>query len=559
MEPPAAPSSAMEPPAAPARSGALDAILVIPDAPLHSIDFGIDTITYETGSKFKGLSMLPRGLHLVYYSTGMGSRQGFFFNAVKGEVVVRPWDARNEEICARNTLSEEQYRALLQAIMRGDLNANLGPYPMSQHHSWVNLSNFISNQVLARADIPTDVLVFPGDEEDIMSIDKAIASARSGGMSARNNSSSSSALKPFFPDLARVPRFSDIITTELRVKDSVARDDGMLRELMNLSLDKSKVLYALVKGYFDESWDDLLGELQLSFVLMMFLYSYPAMEHWKLLVSTICSCERILVADTNFTTNFIRILYSQLKFIPEDFFENELSKDNFMRASLTSLFSNLNTSSISEELKEHRKRFLFFVRKRFGLFEIGSNSSGSPSFVASHGSGDNGYGSDLTYNLVEEDMPTIVDEDGLGGIESRLEDQLNVSSNAFARMRQPVQAAAPHAHHWDAVDCALGIVVNGAVVTAMEVAGHEEEDREGQTLPPVSGSAMSPSQAEAAIFSWRYPCLYEEMCRQAGREDMVMTAVRLLDMPVDQGGGNNSLYFEAKMFVEMEVGIAKRV
>ena len=562
IEPSEHTSTAADPRSGPrsAAARAVDAILVITDAPTHGIDFGIDTITYETGTKFKGLSMVPRGMHLVYYSTGMGSRQGFFFNAVKGEVVVRPWDSRNEEICARNTLGEEAYKSLLQALARGELNANLGPYPTSQHHSWINLSNFISNKVLARADIPTDVLIFPGDDEDIMSIDKAMAGSQRGG-AAIKDPGSSTALKPFFPDLARMPRFSDVLTADLKVKDRVARDENMLRELVSLSLDKSKALHALVKSYFDDSWDDLLGELQLSFVLMMFLYSYPAMEHWKLLVSTICSCESILVADTNFTTNFIRILYSQLKFVPEDFFENELSKENFLRSSLTSLFSYLNTRSISEELKEHRKRFLFFVRKRFGLFEISNGANGS-AFVASDTTAAEsthpssfGDGSDLMYNLIDEDMPVIVDENDLGGVERRFEEQLIVGRNAFANVYPPLQVAHPHASHWESVDSVLGIVVGGAgtPVPVMEEGG--EENR--HTATHASSAPLTPSQSEAALFSWRYPELYEEMCRQAGREDLVMTAVRLLDTPVADGDGSRHLYIEAKMYLEMEVSMQR--
>jgi len=48
-------------------------ILVIVDSP-PGIEFGIDCMTYETGPKFRGISMIPAGLHFVYHSSGMCPR-----------------------------------------------------------------------------------------------------------------------------------------------------------------------------------------------------------------------------------------------------------------------------------------------------------------------------------------------------------------------------------------------------------------------------------------------------------------------------------------------------
>ncbi len=93
------------------------AILVVPDAPT-GIDFGIDSISYTTGANFRGLSCLPDGLHFVYYSTGLGARQGFFMQCKRGDLHVRPWDKKNEEILAWNNLSEDSTKNLTQAVHR---------------------------------------------------------------------------------------------------------------------------------------------------------------------------------------------------------------------------------------------------------------------------------------------------------------------------------------------------------------------------------------------------------------------------------------------------------
>ena len=85
-----------------------NAIYVVTDAP-SGLEFGIDCITYETGPKFSGLSAIPAGFHFIYYSTGMGSRQGYFVKAVKEEVYIHSWDSKNEEILPYNNLYEFEH------------------------------------------------------------------------------------------------------------------------------------------------------------------------------------------------------------------------------------------------------------------------------------------------------------------------------------------------------------------------------------------------------------------------------------------------------------------
>lgn len=110
------------------------AILIVPDVPA-TLEFGIDLMTYETGTRFLGVSLIPPGLHFIHHSVGMGIKQGFFFYADKGNIVIRPWDSSEEEIQCTNTLSEESSLALCGAVHRGELNSQLGPYPVSQHHT----------------------------------------------------------------------------------------------------------------------------------------------------------------------------------------------------------------------------------------------------------------------------------------------------------------------------------------------------------------------------------------------------------------------------------------
>jgi len=66
-------------------------------------EFGIDLNSWTIGPKFKGVKMIPPGLHFVYYSAvskygGITPRTGFFCFVKKREVVVKKWDFSTEEI-----------------------------------------------------------------------------------------------------------------------------------------------------------------------------------------------------------------------------------------------------------------------------------------------------------------------------------------------------------------------------------------------------------------------------------------------------------------------------
>jgi hypothetical protein len=61
--------------------------------------------------------------------------------------------------------------------------------------------------------------------------------------------------------------------------------------------------------------------------------------------------------------------------------------------------------------------------------------------------------------------------------------------------------------------------------------------------------AATATDWEELKFSWRYPLVYESMQRALGREDMLMTARRLLD---ECGTGTGTVQQEAMRFIELE-------
>ena len=233
--------------------------------------------------------------------------------------------------------------------------------------------------------------------------------------------------------MARVARFVDIEGIEKQYIQALQQSDNNTTEdkpnTNPNSKSKSNTTSALTNHYLDKSeyleylidteyiyWEDLLGELQLAFILFLLLYSYPALKHWQKCIHLICNSKGYMLKNQAFISRFMRILFHQLNFAPYDFFIEEISKNNFLRNSLSNLISNLysididtienienkndavdmgvdtdintvdgnemelddtntntsnnnNTNGLSDTTREVRKRLLLFLTKKFDLFQ----------------------------------------------------------------------------------------------------------------------------------------------------------------------------------------------
>ena len=517
-----------------------DSFFVLTDAP-SSLDFGVDCMSYETGPKFSGLSLIPPGLHFIHHSTGMGARTGFFRLFKKSEVVARQWDASTEEIVPVNTLSEESQQALQQAIQLGELNEHLGPYPLSQYSTWRNLSNYVSLSCLERAGCSYETNIGPGeDPEDTLP-------------------SCSASLHCKYAPLSL--KYSSVAEMEKSLLQSTHASSNP-SDVTSLYMDKSAVVQSLVQSYFNNNWNDLLGELQLSFLLFVLLYSHPALRQWKSLIATMCKCDRLFHLQPEFMCAFIRILYEQLSFCPIDFFEAELSKKNFLQSSMSDLFEILNSKALDASLLEHRKRLLLFVQKKFGLFEERAQS-----FVNSEGN----LVHSEPFNLVEEDLPVFL-EDLKDSVTNRMatagsrdmppnercsfEERLAIMSAALDAVSQQRGASIAQ---FDSEDIVRIDFIDSSS-SPISVAVTEGAAPAAPETVVSSSIPLSNLEIEVGLYSWRYPHLFDAMVSE--KEDLTMTAMRILDEDCTNSLTDRNrfrLLAEAKMFLEEEVSKRSRL
>lgn len=117
---------------------------------------------------------------------------------------------------------------------------------------------------------------------------------------------------------------------------------------------------------------NILCELQFAFVSFLIGQNYEAFEQWKSLVQLLCNCEQAIVEYNRFYTEFVNVLYFQLKEMPEDFFVDIISKDNFLLVNLHNFFDNVSEVNsqdglLMKGLHDKSVKFKNYVTQRFGI------------------------------------------------------------------------------------------------------------------------------------------------------------------------------------------------
>lgn len=457
-------------------------VLLVQNFP-HGLEFGMNCMVYESGPRFQGVVMIPHGIHFIYYSHINFPRQGFFtVYQPSSRLKIRHWDTESDELVSVKSgpvLMEQQQRLLC-----GDLNSNVAPYSEEHHHAWQNITQFITEAVLLRANCDLDKTLLAGDVDDETEADKELtrvllSNKRSSFLSTIGTSERTSTAS-----------YCPIRQIEAEVVQSTYNTSAFARKLTQMQLDKSWLIEEMLQRYYPQKhWSALLGELQVSFIMFMMLYSYHSLNHWKLLIGYVCKAEHFLQTNQDFSASFIKVLFNQLKFIPDDFFENEISANSFILPALTSLFSCLNYVACSEDLNEHKRRFERYISKKFNI-RVVSTTITTPAVANLQSSADlpmENSGEEATvddsYCVMEGNERQLQDEETAHIVSSDLPQE----GPGEPLTTTPVRLSIPMDH------------------------------------------VLSPAEKEELKFSWRYPLICTEMKKSNGREDMIMTAMRLYE------------------------------
>jgi len=338
------------------------ATFVLLDMP-PGTEFGIDMNSWNTGERFKGVKMIPPGIHFVYYSSvnlkdrAVAPRTGFFVNFSRGELVARKWDPSVEDVV--DTVSAEDMDRMKADIK--NLDKYLGVYPYNSWKKWVSLTNRISPATLVRLE---------PFAQKICSAPELISDPRS--EEERGDKEEDPRLPKMYPKPGTEIRYTPLWKQAFPTGSTPG-------EISKYSMDSSHQLGQFIASlsllYGDQvsssmsdhsHTEEVLAELQFSFLCFLVGRNYDSFERWKRLVIILCNCDEALAKHSQLFLNFISDLYFQMREVPNDFFVDIVTSNNFLVTSLSTFFSAIRTSlGASKQLKDKAAKFEANLTKKF--------------------------------------------------------------------------------------------------------------------------------------------------------------------------------------------------
>ncbi|XP_075230621.1 protein AAR2 homolog [Lycorma delicatula] len=318
-------------------------------------EFGIDLKSWTVGEKFRGVKMIPPGLHFVYFNASnehgdLAPRIGFMHNFEKKSFLVKKWDTELEDISTED-LTEEEVMRLKSNLL--ELDRYLGTYPFDVWNKWKKLTDKI-NENLVKKLIP-----------ECGKIRSALEQVFS------NQPKKQKRLSRFTTEEDReeklLPQLQPLPGTELRFTpfpDKCFPLGSSPAEITQHSLDKTYSLDSMLSTCVSPS--DIIGELQFAFICFLVGLSLESFEHWKQLVSLFCSCDLAVKRRASLYQQFFEALEVQLEEVPEDFLVDIVSSNNIIYQSLRDLFRTIQESDrVDGRLQSKAERFKEKLSEKF--------------------------------------------------------------------------------------------------------------------------------------------------------------------------------------------------
>ncbi|XP_034643669.1 protein AAR2 homolog isoform X1 [Trachemys scripta elegans] len=342
--------------------GATVVILNMPEG----TEFGIDYNTWHVGPRFRGVKMIPPGIHFFHYSSvnrcntkETGPRTGFFLSLQQRDLQILHWNSLNEEVDL-TPASEEEIEIMRSNLQ--EMDKFLGPYPYETLKKWISLTNFISEPVMKKLQPESgQICAF----SEVLPV---LAGKHTKDRAEQNLPRYDTECKSYAEGLARLPKMKLKAGTEIRFTEMPKQmypDGATPEEITRHSMDLSYALETVINKQYSSQPQDVLAELQFAFICFLIGNVYDAFEHWKKLLNVLCRSEDAIGKHQALYTNLISVLYHQLSEIPADFFVDIVSQDNFLTSTLQVFFSYTCSTTVDRTLRKKAEKFKAHLTKKF--------------------------------------------------------------------------------------------------------------------------------------------------------------------------------------------------
>ncbi|XP_032512725.2 protein AAR2 homolog [Danaus plexippus] len=330
--------------------------------------FGIDMQCWNTDEDFRGIKMIPPGLHYVHYAavnkdTGdVSPRSGFMHYFDKKEFLVKMWDKHLEDI-SREEISEESIQRLRENLL--NIDKHLAPYPYEIWQKWKLLSSQINADLAKKlspetglirssvellstsdADRPRGVKVTENSEvSTITENNDEISTPSQSGLKRTRRSTQQEKEEAMLPNLKPAPGMS-MRFTEIP-KDKYPPGSAP-QEITKHYLDQSYTLELMIRAHDEPLY--IIGEMQFAFLCFLISHSLEAFEHWKSMVILFCSCEDAIHKYRSIYFHFIKTIEIQIDEMPEEFLADIVMNKNLVYKKLRELFRTAYMSKVDGRL-----------------------------------------------------------------------------------------------------------------------------------------------------------------------------------------------------------------
>lgn len=331
------------------------AILILEDLPIGS-EFGFDLVSYQVGEKFKGVKLIPPGIHFIYASAldrrnnRHGPRSGFYHVFNSKSILIKRWSSADEDFDDSYNPSYEETERYRTNLL--DLDRFLAPYRFSSWASYSRLVHKLTPEFLIQVmpecnrirSIP--YLVDEGDSS------KGNDSWAQGDISARILRSEKNLLPNLRPHPNTVIKFTEIKPNNEKLSKVTAPE-----MITQYNFNTTQILEMKFPGKLGRQ--RLLSELQFAFVTFLLCHLFECFEKWKELIRIVCLAD-IEGNDRGFVKEFLSIVEHQFGHVPQDLFDDIVDSNNLVRCMLDTLFQNIEDDSDKELVGQanHLRQYL---------------------------------------------------------------------------------------------------------------------------------------------------------------------------------------------------------
>lgn len=346
--------------------------LLIPDIPVD-VTIGLDQYSFNVskGQIFNGIINIPNGIHIVHFQNG-GIRYGYWLHHNDKYNYYLQYDDMNEIFEMKIENDVIKYDNILNKYKQRN---TLAEYPTIQEvEQWSSLVSCIEWEQIVK---------FVENNEYFIYIDSSMTTKEENDILNKtlgvNNSEKCENCLEYTP---------------LKFKSRDAIRQGHEMEDFH---DKSYYFNdIIVEKYYHGNIKLYYSELQFSYMNSVIFGNYGSSLQWHSMIEVICFAKKIR-NDSDFMTSIDKLLYQQLKFLPEEYTELLLNEDMWKRC----LFDSFQGSNLVDTRK-------IVAEKLPHIFEI-VKGRGSESKVPNVANGNEN--NDIEYSEGEDSMLPSIDSD----------------------------------------------------------------------------------------------------------------------------------------------------